>query len=248
MTTKLSNHPRLWIAATCLLAAAGALALTWRSNSTAPTTPASTAAPTVYGQAQSRFPDDLKGWATFGDQLSIVLVSSERALTASAEEEKVGEGYVPRAVTVKVERTVWRRDGAAAEAPAEITYLSPGWVLHDHARYPFAFLGGARPETGGRYLVVLTNSKDVGWTPMAVNATMPIDDAGRVADTSESRSQDDPAEAMVGRTPEQVAAILADTKPSDAISGLESTSPEQRLDAVVAAMPHDDAADAQAAG
>ena len=50
----------------------------------------------------------LHDWVSFSDQLSVVKVVSERAL-----DDRGGLGYVGRGVRIRVERTFWRRPGAA---------------------------------------------------------------------------------------------------------------------------------------
>ena len=94
--------------------------------------------------------ETLHDWVSFSDQLSVVKVVSERAL-----DDRGGLGYVGRRVGIRVERTFWRRPGAA-RAPASLSTIDWGWCQTDRGRFPLVPQTVTRLQVRRRYLTPLT--------------------------------------------------------------------------------------------
>ncbi|HKH17072.1 MAG TPA: hypothetical protein VKA57_06065 [Solirubrobacteraceae bacterium] len=190
----------------------------------------------VVGEGSDRFLDEtFADWVSFADQLSIVSVVAEEAEPPSADVLEHGEGYISRTVTLQVEKTLWRRDGAPS-AQGGIRVVTDGWVLEGGELHRFAIWGGPRLEVGGRYLAPLVRAPRDGaeWTPLSAASTLPLEGdtittAGIVGHPSAI------ADAMRGKASERLAEVLARTPP-DAIAAKHfGLDPDARVQAVLRA-------------
>jgi hypothetical protein len=190
----------------------------------------------VVGEGSGRFLSErFSDWVSYADQLSIVSVIREEELAADNGTFERGEGYIGRAATLRVERTLWRRAGApsAADTIRVITY---GWVLQDWKRHSFAGWGGPRLEVGGRYLTPLVRAPRDGadWTPLSVESTLPL--AGSSITTTGIVGLPSPiAKSMNGKSPEALAQILAHTQPDPIAAKYWNLGPDERVHAVLRA-------------
>jgi hypothetical protein len=97
--------------------------------------------------------ETLRDWVSFFDQLSVVRAVDERR--AGPLKDPDGAGYVGRHVTVEVERTLWRRDGAA-QAPRRFEFVDIGWWQErDGSLRVSKPCGETRMAVGRRYLAIV---------------------------------------------------------------------------------------------
>lgn len=149
---------------------------------------------------------------SYSDQLSIVSVTSEKALGPLVETDANG-GMVGRSVELEVERTLWRREGAPTVSGTVSMIVDPWMVDGDDAR-PWNISGGARLEVGGRYLVPLTQVKDeegVGWTVNGEEAVYPLN--GSTIVCGSVREEEFSNEDVSGWSVDEFAARFAATEP-----------------------------------
>jgi hypothetical protein len=109
------------------------------------------------------FPQEtLRDWVSFFDQLSVVRAVDERR--AGPLRDPDGAGYVGRHVTVRVERTLWRRAGAE-RAPRRFELVDFGWWQErDGSLRPVAACGETRLAVGRRYLAIVGRHR-TRWFP-----------------------------------------------------------------------------------
>ncbi|WP_067814458.1 hypothetical protein [Actinomadura kijaniata] len=127
MLTTERTAVRAGLATLAVIAAAVAgLVLTGSERSPARARPAADGL--LVGQASDRLPaDTARDWVGYADHVVAVRAEAERALPADPEETARGEGYLGRAVRLRVARTLWTRPGAPA-LPAAVEADMPGWV------------------------------------------------------------------------------------------------------------------------
>jgi hypothetical protein len=152
--------------------------------------------------------DSLRDLVSYADQVSVVTVLGERRLAGGSEEESGGlEG---RAVTVRVEQTIWRGPAGTA-APKSFEFTTWGW---SDGR-PLGEEGGARLETGRRYLVGLAHGREEGrtaWWSFSGGAQLRLD--GDTLDADDVLGE--PSSifgALAGLTVEEAGAVLARATP-----------------------------------
>ena len=173
----------------------------------------------------------LTDWVSYTDQLSVVTVVSEKALSPFEETDENG-GMVGRSVTLAIERTLWRRD----EAPSvngTVSVITWGWIVDGDDRHRLRVGGGAWLEVGDRYVVPLTRSKsDDGfeWGSGPDMATFPLDGATIVCGTV--RETEFGGEDISGISVEELAARFAATKPDPLAVRLGRLDPSARWQAV----------------
>ena len=188
--------------------------------------------PTVVGHASDRFPSaTLRDWVSYADQVSVVTVTGESALPRPPAEIRRGEGYVGRVVTLRVGRTIWRRDGAP-RATGAIDVVTEGWVVAERERYPFATSGGPRLEVGRSYLAPLLRVDGDAWTPLSTGATLPLDGA----EVTMEGVVDHPAElaaSLRGDSVTDVARALARTRADHLALRYDHLDADQRYRAVL---------------
>lgn len=175
-------------------------------------------------QASQSLPSQtLEEWASYADELAVIQVIEERELPP-AKVETTG-GYVPRDVTVRVERTLWRRSAAPDPAPATFSFTDLGWLERDGVRVPVGAAGGNRLEVGKRYLAPLVRV-DSDWFPLAPNAQLLLDgdtvtdtvDMGRLTPAARRMTHLDvaaAAERLAATPPDPVAKRFADLPPRE---------------------------------
>ncbi len=102
--------------------------------------------------------DTLTDLVSYADEVSVAVVTGERPLPTGPEEET--GGYYGRAVTVRIEDTVWRGPSGLT-APRTFEFVTWGWSgSYDDA---IAGCGGARLEVGKRYLLPLARADGRWW-------------------------------------------------------------------------------------
>lgn len=179
----------------------------------------------VTGSATTRWPvDTLRDWADFADQLSIIRIESEEQLPLSQHVVDNGEGVVARNVTARIERTLWQNPGSP-HVDGVITFGTWGWVAHDGVLTPATDDSSVRLEVGDRVLAPLLLTPEGSWGPLAPSTVVPIINRRAAFGDLQRRSSPELANALDGRMPEDVAALLASVPPRPNAAAL------RRLDA-----------------
>jgi hypothetical protein len=156
--------------------------------------------------------ETLEHWVSYGDQLSVVAVTGA---TGERPAERNSGGLIGRRVTVRVERTLWRREGAP-KAPATLRFGVAGWMQEDDQdpdsrRTKLVSEGAPWMEAGRRYLVVLVRSEDE-WFPLTDQAVMTL--AGDEVTSEVVAGDPSPGAAAVrGMTVAEAARLVASTPP-----------------------------------
>lgn len=198
----------------------------------------------VTAQATMRLPGtSLEDWVSYGDAVVIATATSERELPPSPDDEALGEGLIGREVGLSVDRVLWSRAGAPPPPPT-LTLLAPGWVFDGTDRSEMELSGVDRMAPGRRYLIPIVRYPDTGWGPLAT--VTPLDSSDRivagasVADADLAvptlDGDDTPSvralPALRGRSPDAIAAVLADTPPDPTAAAYFHLDPMARWDAV----------------
>jgi hypothetical protein len=157
--------------------------------------------------------ETLAEWVQHGDQLSVISVI-DQTRPASWPAYRNSGGLVGREVTVKVERTLWRRAGAP-RAGRVLRFGVWGWMYDDDqdpqsSRAALVAEGTTRLEVGRRYLAVLVRRRG-DWMPLRDSAVMTLSPDGRVTSEVYEGEPSKGALALRGRTLAEAAAIMSDT-------------------------------------
>jgi len=192
--------------------------------------------PVVFSEGDYALPGEtLEDCVSYGDQLSVVSV-----LDATEPEPwpayKNSGGLAGRQVSVRIERTLWRR----AEAPAAGRRLSFdvwGWMW-DNDQDPESDLrpvleeGAPRMQPGRRYLALLVRMRG-DWGPISSRAVMTIAPDDRVTSEAPVGRPSPGAAALRGRTLARAAAVVAATRPDPLAARFAALPPRKRFAAVV---------------
>jgi hypothetical protein len=192
------------------------------------------------GASSDRFPSEtFTDWVSYSDQVSVFSVVSEEEVWPSPQDLKrdleQGTGYLGRVVTLRIERTIWRREDAPS-AEDTIRVFTWGWALNEDGerRASTAPWGGPRLEVGARYVAPLVRAprNGVQWTPLSDGATLPLD--GDLITTTGIGGNPSPiAERMEGRSVDALAEILAGTPPDPIAAKYFDLGPDARWQAVL---------------
>ena len=159
--------------------------------------------------------ETLRDWVSFGDQLSVIEVVAESA-PARWPEYKNSGGLLGRRVTVRIERTLWRRPNSAPPPGRVIRFASWGWMMGSD-QHPFSsrrrVVGEHEPrlEVGGRYLAVLAKDEREWFAIGEATMTLAADDT--ITSQVVAGSPAAGAAALRGKSIEQAAQTLAATRP-----------------------------------
>lgn len=200
----------------------------------------SSPSPVVVGGAgaSSRFPSEtFTDWVSYSDQVSVFSVVREEEIRPPAVDLKrdlaEGTSYLGRLVTLRIGRTIWRREGAPSTG-ATIRVITWGWALNENGeRRPAAPWGGPRLEIGTRYVAPLVRAPrdGVAWTPLADDATLPLD--GDVITTARIEGNPSPiAERVSGKSVGALGHILARTPTDPVAKKYRHLAPDARVQAV----------------
>ena len=175
----------------------------------------------------ARFPSaSLTHWVSYSDQVSVVSVVDEEPLA------RARDGYLGRLVTLRIEQTIWRREGAP-EAADDIRVLTWGWSVEQGERRPIAPWGGARLEVGSRYVspLVRAPASGVEWTPLADDSVLPLD--GNVVTTRGILGRSTLlVRRLAGKSVDELATMLARARADPVAAKYFHLAPDQRLRAV----------------
>ena len=147
-----------------------------------------------------------------GDQLSVFSVADETPPVTWPDYRNSG-GLVGREVTVRVERTLWRRAGAP-RAGRVLHFGVWGWMYDDDqnpqsSRAELVAESTTRIEVGRRYLAVLARRRGE-WMPLRDSAVMTLSPDGRVTSEVYEGEPSEGALALRGRTLAEAAALVSD--------------------------------------
>jgi hypothetical protein len=177
--------------------------------------------------------ETLEHWASYGDQLSVIAVTDS---TGERPAERNSGGLIGRHVTVRVERTLWRREGAP-KAPATLRISVWGWMQEDDQdpnshRAKLVSAGAPRMEAGRRYLAVLVRARGE-WFPLTDQAVMTLSADDTVTSEVISGDPSPAASAVRGKTIEQAARVVASTPPHPVAARNAELPPVKRMHAVL---------------
>ncbi|BFO21165.1 hypothetical protein SHKM778_75530 [Streptomyces sp. KM77-8] len=182
-------------------------------------------------------------WVTYADHVVVASAVSDREVPASTQELERGEGVIGRTVTLKVDKVLWSRDGAAQPAPATWDYSAMGWEFTDGStdnRTRMAVAEQPRVEVGHTYIMALTweqqqcaegdGVQPAQWRGLGEGSEIPFDDAvigngeleGRTQTTQQAKSaaadavdaDDSLEDQMAGRTADALIHALVTAQPA----------------------------------
>lgn len=187
-------------------------------------------------EGSARWPSErVRDWTGYADQFSLVTVLEEKELPPQpGADPRVDDGYVGRQVTLRVDRTFWRRAQAPgyAEGGTTVPVKALGWLRQEGGELvPFNVRGGPRIEVGQRYLIPLTRH-DGGWSPVGHGAILTLQ-GGTVSSEVEGEPSAG-ARALKGKTIEEAGRIVAETPPDPAAAKYAERGPDARYDAASA--------------
>ncbi|MEO3875775.1 hypothetical protein ABGB18_43930 [Nonomuraea sp. B12E4] len=224
---------------TAALAGLGAGA--YFSTGSAQSPPAAGEVTIAHGDA--RLPSDLPAdWVGYADHVAEVELLSEQEVPPSAEELRIGEGYIGRTGTLAVQRVLWSREGAAP-LPASLPMNLAGWEFSGDVRRRLAGHDTPRVETGHTYLMAVSRYSE-GWGPLGPGGTLPYDNgvigqgesqgAPQTADEARAATaaRSTVASTMAGQPAEALVALLRTTAPDPKVAGLGGLPADKRFEQV----------------
>jgi hypothetical protein len=182
------------------------------------------------------FPGEtLEDWVSYGDQLSVISVVDDTDPEPWPAYRNSG-GLAGREVTVRVERTLWRRSQARA-AGSTLRFGVWGWMWDDdqdpHSeRRPLVSEGAPRMEVGRRYLTMLVRSRGE-WFPLTDRAVLTVAPDGVVTSEVISGEPSPAARQLRGKTITQAARAVASTPPDPVAARYFELPPRKRFRAVM---------------
>ncbi|MEU2288639.1 hypothetical protein ABZ614_43360 [Streptomyces sp. NPDC013178] len=188
----------------------------------------------AHAAVDDRYPSQTAAdWIAHTDHAIAYTVLSEKALPMSEEEEQSGEGFVPRELTVRVDKVIWSHPASTSEPPAvgsTIVRHSGGWTVHDGERTPVVDADRPVLEPGHSYIEAvhwLTKGPDgtelpPSWVGLGEGSKLPFDNGvigkgeneGQTVSATRFRAMEDepgPAsleEQMAGKSATELAAAL----------------------------------------
>jgi hypothetical protein len=193
--------------------------------------------PFVVGEGDYALPGEtLQDWVSYGDQLSVLSV-----LHATQPEPwpayRNSGGLAGREVTVRVERTLWRRPAAPRAPTGPFRFTVWGWMWENdqdaHSeRRPIVEEGAPRMQPGRRYLALLVRLRGE-WAPLRSTAVMTVAADDRITAEVDVGALTPGAAALRGETIAQAGALLAATPPDPLAARFAELPPRRRFEAVV---------------
>jgi hypothetical protein len=231
MSHSLANRCRV-VPLCCAALLVGGCGATATPQSTRSEPSASPDRPIRHFQGANLFPgESLRDWVSYADHVIIYTITDERRMPPDASELETGEGHVLRAITMRVERTIWSAPDAP-ELPAAIEWTATGWALHEGQLYVMETDDEPRVAVAQRYLAPVVQVQfDDGprWWPLTPGSQMPLGDNLKVA-AADFSSAINPH--LVGKRPNEIADIVAHQPPNPLAAQYRALRPQQRIDAV----------------
>jgi hypothetical protein len=179
--------------------------------------------------------ESLRDWVSFGDQVSVVSVLRETPPRLPRDWKNSG-GLIGRAVTVHVDRTLWRRPHAPRLHGA-VRMRVLGWMMDsdqdaDSPKRPLAAVNSPRLEVGRRYLMVLVRLRGE-WSALNDEAVVTLAGDTVTADVVDG-APSAPAAALKGKTIAEAAEIVAGVTPYPEAAAHPRLPPVKRMQLVYA--------------
>lgn len=177
------------------------------------------------------FSFSLQDWVSFADAVVVVEVISEERVPPTSEEERRGEGYVSRVVTLAVQETAWSRpDGPVM--PDAFDLVTFGWVLREGEEVPARSAGAPRLEVGQAFLMPVLHLDGEGWLVLSHQSIMGVDDSGALTPGDEE-DVTDAVDALRDRSVDGVGELLTSTPPHPELATVDpNAGPIERMTAV----------------
>jgi hypothetical protein len=195
----------------------------------------------VVSAADQLLPSDtLTDWVTYGDHLVVVTVTGQRELAPTSEETAAGEGYIPRVISLRVDKVLWSRK-QAPNAPSSFETDLDGWQFHGDQRKAVRLQGEPMMTVGKQYvlpIVYFSKTKRVpnaGWSALSPNSIFPYEAGilgkGDAIPSLQAKGADKPADArgpFFDKKPAQLVSALTSTSPDPATAGAMKLPPDER--------------------
>lgn len=189
----------------------------------------------ISADAQSIYPyDTASDVVSYADQVSVVTAIDSKDIpdeNVDPDQAKADGFLVSRAITFRVDQTVWRRAGAPALGKA-CTAVATGWRVKGESRTKFNIQGMPWIEVGSQYLAPLafdgttcTLLQAFDLFPVEASIIKPQDDQQRTR----------LARMVSGLTTSQVATIFAAARPDPLAAEHFNLLPRARVNAVAVA-------------
>ncbi len=192
-------------------------------------------------QLSDRYPSyTAQDWVTYSDAVALVEVTKEQREAPSEDDVQLGEGTVPRTVTLQVIDILWSAP-EGTPLPQTVKYEALGWAFHSgntESGAPLVSLDRPRFESGQQYLVALDWEDERcyegdgvipgSWRGLGANSALPVTDGvigvgefgGQQRDLARAEEyaaslleENSVAEAVTGEGPDDVRKLLAATEP-----------------------------------
>lgn len=189
----------------------------------------------VTAEGADQFPDDgLADWVSYADAVVVATVKSERQLPFSPDVEENKEGYVGRIVEVVIDEVLWLSSGSAKLVQKDIKeMLVFGWLLKEERLIPMSSTKAPRLEVGGQYILPLVEYNRLGWAPLTAASVSAVSTSPVATRDARERNADKHEKELNGRTPAEIAALLATVSPNELAKSHSSLPPEERIQAVL---------------
>ncbi|MBT2440912.1 hypothetical protein J7E93_12470 [Streptomyces sp. ISL-36] len=183
----------------------------------------------VLGEAADHLPSTTAvDWVTYADHVVVVSAVAERRIPPSRQELDRGEGVIGRQVTLKIDKVLWSRDGAARPAPKTWDYNAFGWQFTGgavDAPRKMAMHERPRVEPGHSYIMAMVweearcapgdAPEPARWRGLGEGSEIPYD-AGIIGNGELEGRTHKTAKARKAPAPAQASASAAGVNAADA--------------------------------
>ncbi|WP_405899258.1 hypothetical protein OG242_18665 [Streptomyces sp. NBC_00727] len=183
----------------------------------------------------------LTDWTTYGDHLVVVTVTGQRELAPTSEETEAGEGYIPRVISLRIDKVLWSRKDAS-NAPSAFETELDGWQFHGDQRNAVRLDGEPMLEVGKQYVLPIlyfTKTETVqnaGWSTLSPDSIFPYQEGilgkGDVIPSLQQAEGDaKPTDArgpFFGKQSAELVAALKSTPPDPAAADAMKLPPDER--------------------
>jgi hypothetical protein len=160
-----------------------------------------------------------------------VTVTHETPLRLPRDWKNSG-GMIPREITLRIDRTFWRRPGGPTVG-GQIHFNTWGWMMEsdqeaDSPKHPLAGEGAPRLQAGRRYLALIMRMRGE-WFAVG-EATLTLD-----GDLVTAEVEGEPSEAvgaLKGKTISEAVATVAGTTPHPGAAEHAKLPPAERYQAI----------------
>lgn len=185
--------------------------------------------------------ETLTDWSTYSDHLVVVTVAGQRELAPTPEEVAAGEGYIPRVISLDIDKVLWSRKDAPS-APASFETDLDGWQFNGDRRTAVRLRGEPMMEVGKQYVLPILyfdkteTVQNAGWSTLSPNSIFPYQEGtlgkGDVIPSLQAKNLATPTDArgpFFDKDPAQLAAALQATPPDPAAADAMTLPPDERM-------------------